>query len=196
MGVSEWSAIASVVSAALGLAAIAIAVRVHQTEYRRSRFETARSLLQDLNSGETATVRHYVARLHYGIFNSRRSPDLGDADQAALYFAAYYTMLWCFERVEAGRTSLVAGGRGIDHDPVIEYLDNRLAWHVAEFACAIPQARARLATTVHDGEVKDRDSVAGFHRLLSALQARGIVDQVFVPGFCPGSEVCPCECHQ
>lgn len=33
--------------------------------------------------------------------------------------------------------------------------------YVAEFACAIPQARAQLATTVHGGAVKDRDS-AGF----------------------------------
>ncbi|ELP66416.1 hypothetical protein STRTUCAR8_04144, partial [Streptomyces turgidiscabies Car8] len=25
-----------------------------------------------------------------------------------MHFGAYYTMLWCFERIEAGRTSLVA----------------------------------------------------------------------------------------
>lgn len=51
-------------------------------------------------------------------------------------------------------------------------------------------------TAIEGGTVKDRDSVAGFHRLLSALQSRGVVDQVFAPGSCPGRGVCPCECHQ
>ncbi|MFF0000733.1 hypothetical protein [Streptomyces avermitilis] len=194
MNVDDWSALSSVASAALALAAIAIAVRVHRTEHRRSRFETARSLLQELNSGETATVRQYIARLHYG--HHDLGPNLSDPSQVESYFAAYYTMLWCFERVEAGRTSLVLGGRGVGRDSVVEYLDSRLAWHVAEFACAIPQARAKLATAMLDGAVKDRDSVGGFLRLLSDLQARGIVDQAYMPRSCPGGGVCPCECHQ
>ena len=195
MNVNDWSAISSVASATLALAAIAIAVRTHQTEHRRSRFETARSLLQELNSGETVAVRHNIAPLHYG-HQHGIIPDLSDENQVRLYFAAYYTMLWCFERVEAGRTSLIAGRLGRGHDPVIEYLDKRLAWHVAEFACAFPKAREQLATTALDGAVKDRDSVKGFLRLLSALQARGLVDQVFASGSCPGSAVCPCECHK
>ncbi|GAA5022805.1 hypothetical protein GCM10023335_54990 [Streptomyces siamensis] len=195
MDVDAWSAISSVASAALALAAVAIAVRTHQTEHRRSRFETARSLLQELNSGETVAVRHDMARLHYG-HQHDMTPDLSDADQLRSHFASYYTMLWCFERIEAGRTSLVAGSPGRSGDPVIEYLDSRLAWHVAEFACAIPTARAQLATTAPDRTVKDRDSIKGFLRPLSALQDRGVVDEVFASGTCPGSGVCPCECHR
>lgn len=195
MDVNDWSAISSVASATLALAAIAIAVRTHQTEHRRSRFETARSLLQELNSGETVAVRHSMAELHYG-HQHAMTPDLTDPRQMRSHFAAYYTMLWCFERVEAGRTSLVAGRLRYGRDPVIKYLDSRLAWHVAEFACAIPTARAQLATTAIDGKVRDRDSIRGFFRLLSALQDRGLVDPVFASASCPGSEVCPCECHR
>lgn len=194
MNVDDWSAISSVASVVLALAAIAIAVRAHQTEHRRSRFETARSLLQELNSGETVAVRHNMARLHYG-HQHEQTPDLSDPSEVRLHFGAYYTMLWCFERIEAGRTSLVAGRRRYGRDPVIQYLDSRLAWHVAEFACAFSTARARLAATATDGTVKDRDSVQGFLRLLSALQQRGLVAEVFASASCPGIEVCPCECH-
>lgn len=192
---NDWSAISSIASVVLAVAAIVIAIRTHQTEHRRSRFETARSLLQELNSGETVNVRHNMARLHYG-HQHDMNPDLSDANQVRSHIADYYTMLWCFERIEAGRTSLVGGRHGHARDPVVEYLDSRLAWHVAEFACAFPMARAQLATTAVDGTVKDRDSVKGFRRLLSDLQARGLVDRVFTSDSCPGSGVCPCECHQ
>ncbi|MCI3269939.1 hypothetical protein [Streptomyces cylindrosporus] len=195
MGADELSALASVSSAALALVAVAIAVRLHRSEQRQTRLETARSLVHELTAGEAAFVRNYVARLHYGALNSGRSPDLSDPLQADVYFAAYYAMLWSFERVEAGRTSLIAGTRAGDRDAVVRFLDERLAWHVAEFACAIPQVKARLGVTRPDGVVKDRDSIGGFHRLLSALQAAGIVDRVFLADACPGSGVCPCECH-
>ncbi|MFK4100556.1 hypothetical protein ACI2L1_10860 [Streptomyces sp. NPDC019531] len=193
---NQWSAVAGLSSAALALAAVGIALQAHRTEHRRSRFETARSLLHELTAGESAVARNYVARLHYGSSNSGTSPDLSTTAQADLYFAAYYMMLWSFERVEAGRTSLIAGGRADGGDAVIQYLDERLAWHVAEYACAIPQARARLGAAASEGRVKDRDSAAGFLRLLSALQDRGMVDRTFLPDACPGGGVCPCECHQ
>jgi hypothetical protein len=193
---NQWSAVAGLSSAALAVAAVGIAMRAHRTEHRRSRFETARSLLHELTAGESAVARNYVARLHYGSFNSGTIPDLSTAAQADLYFASYYMMLWSFERVEAGRTSLIAGGRADGRDEVIQYLDERLAWHVAEYACAIPQARARLGIAAHGAAVKDRDSVAGFLRLLSALQARGTVASAFLPDACPGRGACPCECHQ
>ncbi|MCT9083229.1 hypothetical protein [Streptomyces fulvoviolaceus] len=193
---NQWSAVAGLSSAGLALAAVGIAMQAHRTEHRRSRFETARSLLHELTAGEGAAARNYIARLHYGLSYTGTSPDLSATAEADLYFAAYYMMLWSFERVEAGRTSLLAGGRADGGDEVIRYLDERLAWHVAEYACAIPQARARLGIVAHGGAVKDRDSVAGFLRLLSALQARGIVDRAFLPDACPGGAVCPCECHR
>ncbi|MGV9700970.1 hypothetical protein [Streptomyces sp. NPDC003483] len=161
---------------------------MHRTEHRRSRFETARCLLQELNSGETMAVRHSMARFHYG-HQYNMLPDLGDEGQLRLHFAAYYT-------IEAGRTSLIAGRPDHRNDPVIEYLDSQLAWHAAEFAYVSPTARKQLAALSFDGTVRDRDSTKGFQRLLSALQPRGLVDQVFTPDSCPGEEVCPCECHR
>ncbi|MER7577706.1 hypothetical protein [Streptomyces sp. NPDC126514] len=189
MGAEEWSALAGVSSTVLALVAVAVALVAFRSEHQRARFEGARALHHDLTTGEVAAARKIVGSLHYGDFGFTPSP--ADLSQA---LTSYFTLLWCFERIEAGRTSLVRGiARGERSDDAVEYLDDLVAWHVAEYACGFAIARRKLSE-VSAEEVSDADSASGFGRLLLALQERGLVDRAYRAATCPGAG-CPCACH-
>ncbi|WP_326658710.1 hypothetical protein [Streptomyces canus] len=191
MGAEDWSALAGVSSTVLALAAVAVALTAFRSDHRRARFESARALHHDLTTGEVAAARKTVGSLHYGEFGAPSAP--ADWSQA---LTSYFTLLWCFERIEAGRTALL---RGVVRtrkrkDEAVEYLDALVAWHVAEYACGFAVARRKLAEASAE-EVSDDASAAGFGRLLLALQERGLVDRAYRAATCPGTG-CPCPCHQ
>ncbi|MGW3448852.1 hypothetical protein [Streptomyces sp. NPDC001076] len=189
MTADDWSALAGVSPTALALAAVVVALVAFRAEHRRAWFETARVLHQDLTTGEVALARRLVGSLRYGDFGSpaRRN------DWAAT-LTACFTLLWCFERIEGGRTALLRGGvRSVPRSAdAVRYLDGLVAWHVAEYGFAV--ARRKLAEAA-DTEISDGESAAGFQRLLRALQDDGIIDWRYRTGDCQGSE-CPCSCHQ
>lgn len=191
MGADEWSALAGVSSTVLALAAVAVALVAFRSEHQRARFEGARALHHDLTTGEVAAARKTVGSLHYGGFGP--SPTPADWSEA---LTSYFTLLWCFERIEAGRTALARGvvRSGHRRDEAVDYLDALVAWHVAEYACGFAIARRKLAEASSQ-EVSDGDSASGFNRLLLALQERGLVDRAYRAGTCPGAR-CPCACHQ
>ncbi|WP_141746860.1 hypothetical protein [Streptomyces agglomeratus] len=190
MEADAWSALAGVSSTVLAMAAVTIALVAYRSEHQRARFESARALHHDLTTGEVASARKIMGSLHYGGFGSSDSAH----DQASA-LTAYFTLLWCFERIEAGRTALVGGSIHARHsrDEAVDYLDSLVAWHVAEYACGFATARRKLAESV-GAEVSDSASTAAFKRLLSVLQERGLVDRSYRAGRCPGAE-CPCACH-
>jgi hypothetical protein len=102
MGADDWSALAGVSSTVLALAAVVVALVAFRSEHQRARFEGARALHHDLTTGEVAAARKVIASLHYGGFGSSSAPmDWSDA------LTSYFTLLWCFERIEAGRTALL-----------------------------------------------------------------------------------------
>ncbi|MEU6201410.1 hypothetical protein [Streptomyces sp. NPDC047061] len=191
MTADDWSALAGVSSTALALAAVVVALVAFRAEHRRARFETARALHQDLTTGEVALARRLVGSLHDGDFGSpARTNDWAST------LTAYFTLLWCFERIEGGRTALLRGGvrsspRSMD---AVRYLDGLVAWHVAEYACAFAVARRKIAEATAT-EISDGESAAAFQRLLRALQNDGVIDRRYRAGDCRGSE-CPCSCHQ
>lgn len=189
MGTDEWSALAGVSSTVLALAAVVVALLAFRSEHQRARFEGARALHHDLTPGEVAAARKIVGSLHYGDFGSTSSP--AEWSEA---LTSYFTLLWCFERIEAGRTALARGViRSQRRDEAVEYLDALVAWHVAEYACGFAIARRKLAETSAE-EISDSDSTSGFSRLLLALQESALVDRAYHAGTCPGVE-CPCACH-
>ncbi|MFF4557863.1 hypothetical protein [Streptomyces sp. NPDC001422] len=189
MGADDWSALAGVSSTLLALAAVVIALLAFRSEHQRARFEGARSLHHDLTTGEVAAARKIVGSLHYGDFGPTSTPL--DVSQA---LTSYFTVLWCFERIEAGRTALARGViRGPRTDSALDYLDTLVAWHVTEYACGFAVARRKLAEASAQ-EISDSDSASGFRRLTLALQKRGLVDRAYRQGTCPGAE-CPCACH-
>jgi hypothetical protein len=190
MGADEWSALAGVSSTVLALAAVVVALLAFRSEHQRARFEGARALHHDLTTGEVAAARKIVGGLHYGDFGSGSGP--ADWSQA---LTSYFTLLWCFERIEAGRTALARGvARGKRRDKAIDYLDALITWHVAEYACGFAIARRKLSE-VSSEEISDDDSASGFGRLLIALQERGSVDRAYRAGTCPEAG-CPCPCHR
>ncbi|MEU5255152.1 hypothetical protein [Streptomyces longwoodensis] len=191
MTTDDWSALAGVSSTALALAAVVVALVAFRAEHRRARFETARALHQDLTTGEVALARRLIGSLHYGDFGS-----LARTNDWASALTAYFTLLWCFERIEGGRTALLRGGvrsfpRSAD---AVRYLDGLVAWHVAEYACGFAVARRKLAEAAAT-EIADGESAASFQRLLRALQDDGIIDRRYSAGDCRESG-CPCSCHQ
>ncbi|MFD9584885.1 hypothetical protein ACFWBM_09420 [Streptomyces sp. NPDC059980] len=189
MGTDEWSALAGVSSTLLALAAVAVALLAFRSEHQRARFEGARSLHHDLTTGEVAAARKIMGSLHYGDFGSTSSP--ADVSQA---LTSYFTVLWCFERIEAGRTALARGViRGLRKDNAVDYFDTLVAWHATEYACGFAVARRKLAEASAQ-EISDGDSASGFGRLILALQSRGLVDRAYRQGTCPGAG-CPCTCH-
>lgn len=106
MGWDGWSAVAGLGSAALAIAAVAVALAAFQSERRRARWENARALHHDLTTGEVATARNRMGRLHYGSYTN--SPLSTAEAETELDLQAYYTVLWCFERIQAGRESSYA----------------------------------------------------------------------------------------
>lgn len=189
MGADEWSALAGVSSTMLALAAVVVALLAFRSERRRARFEGARALHHDLTTGEVAAARKIIGSLHYGDPDSASS-----AVDWSHALTSYFTLLWCFERIEAGRTALVRGVvHGARRDEAVDYLDALVAWHVAEYACGFSVARRKLAEGFGE-EISDGQSAFGFGRLLLALQGSGAVDHAYRAGPCPGTE-CPCSCH-
>jgi hypothetical protein len=189
MGANGWSALTGVASTVLALAAVSIALVAYRSERRRARFESARALHDGLTTGEVAAARAITGYLHYGEFN-------GDSHDVTAGLNAYFTLLWCFERIEAGRTALLRDSLrgGAKGDEAVQYLDSLVAWHVAEYACGLATARRKLAEAA-SREVSDPKSVVAFGRLLRALQDGGLVDRPYRAGACPG-DTCPCDCHQ
>ncbi|MEU0413945.1 hypothetical protein ABZ307_40055 [Streptomyces griseorubiginosus] len=189
MGANGWSAVAGVGSTVLALAAVAIALAAYRSERRRARFESARALHDGLTTGEVAAARAITGYLHYGEFH-------GDSHDVTAGLNAYFTLLWCFERIEAGRTALLRDSfrGGAKGDGAVQYLDSLIAWHVAEYACGLATARRKLAEAA-GRNVSDPRSTVSFGHLLHALQDGGLVDRSYQVAVCPGA-TCPCDCHQ
>jgi hypothetical protein len=192
MGAIDWSALVGVSSTVVALVAVAIALVAYRSERRRARFERACALHRDLTTGEVAGARAITGHLHYGGFDVS-----GDGHDVAAGLTAYFTLLWCFERLAAGRAALLRDsdsfgtvGKG---DAVVQYLDELIAWHVAEYACGLATARRKLAEAA-GAEVSDNKSRAGFTQLLKDLQQSGLVAPSYQALVCVEGE-CPCSCH-
>ncbi|GIF23228.1 hypothetical protein BJ973_000416 [Actinoplanes tereljensis] len=73
----------------------------------------------------------------------------------------YFTLLWCFERIEAGRYLLA--GRWRKSGPQ-RYLDRLIRWHVLEWEQSLNKVR-RLLEARLDAPLDDRDSRQALARL-------------------------------
>lgn len=195
MGWDEWSVVAGLGSAALAVAAVAVALTAFQSERRRARWENARALHHDLTTGEVAAARNRMGRLHYGSYSN--SPLSTAEAETEMDLQAYYTLLWCFERINAGRESLVRASNKLPSDGAVEYLEDLIRWHVAEYACGFRRARNALATRTGN-PLSDKQSQAGFSELASQLLGQQPADSFYLGEHCEsgGELVCPCSCHQ
>lgn len=143
MTAQTWVALAA---AAIALACLlAIVLLGYRGQRVRTDLELARSLHADLTSGDVAAARVVLSR--------------HDTAENADLRAAYFTLLWCFERIHVGRSTI---GRTTK---AVRFLDESIAWHVREWLAAFPAIEERLGP---------RDtSRAAFDALVDELSLRG-----------------------
>lgn len=128
----------NVLAVAISLLAVLVAAIVYLGENRRADLEVARSLHLDLTSGEVAGARRLLGTLRYGDSSERGRIDTSDA------LTAYFTLLWCFERVAAGRRSLLRGQLLGRRGRAVTFLDEAIDWHLIEWREGLPTAKSRL----------------------------------------------------
>lgn len=158
-------AIASGVGA---LASVAGAWAVYRGQTRQVDFELARTLHLDLTSGEVALARYVLVSFRRG--QQAYGPEV---------LAAYFTMLWCFERVLQGRRSMIRSPFDrLRRSSPVRFLDEALAMHVASWERNLPEIRQRLneaPAEVHGDELRDRGLTAKFEALARALRSAGVM---------------------
>ncbi len=148
------------VSAMAAVLALAVAAIVYSGQRRLAHMEVARCLHHDLTSGEVADAREVLGTLRYGDAEARAKLDPGET------LTAYFTLLWCFERIRAGRVSLMDRLVGWGRPAAVRYLDDLLHWHLVEWSVALPIAREHL-TDLLGVPIDDSQSASAFWRLLA-----------------------------
>lgn len=150
----------------IALLAVLVSLAVYLGESRRSDFEVARTLHLDLTSGDVALAREQLGTLRYGT----------DAAVAALdprsALTAYFTLLWCFERIHHGRQGLVQRKLlRFRRSTAVRFLDRALAWHLREWSDGLGLARRRLELLT-GWAIDDAESRSGLAALLEGSGLR------------------------
>ncbi|MGW0734529.1 hypothetical protein [Streptomyces sp. NPDC002851] len=164
---ADWlSVIVAVVSAVIAALSVVWARRLARGTFTDSAFELARSLHHDLTTGDVAKARDLLES-----FGRGARPQDADGAYAATVRDAYFTLLWCFERVWAGRRSLVADQNHQETRAAVKFLDEMITWHVAHWADSWPSLRAALTAPDMVPGLSDGDSLAALRNLAEAVAA-------------------------
>ncbi|MEU5882813.1 hypothetical protein [Spirillospora sp. NPDC047279] len=147
--------IPSAVSALISVTAVMV---VYALNRRHDYYELARSLHEDLTSGQVAGARDALGTLVHG----PPQPDLDFAPQKIRH--AYFTLLWAFERIQAGRHHMARGSVLGGGKAARRYLDGMIRWHVREWASGLPMVRERLEDLTGES-MTDSDSLQAFEEL-------------------------------
>ena len=149
--------VVTIISAMLSAGALGLSIHVARRQRTRDAFELARALHADLTTGAVAEARSVLGGL-------TRGRNLAGSDEAARAMDAYFTLLWCFERIDAGRRTLDTWGSPAAH----RFLLDSISWHVHGWDTDLPVIRKMLkqksGQTVDDG-----DSVVALQNLVSAV---------------------------
>jgi hypothetical protein len=164
MSTDVWTIVSGVAAVASAVGALA----VYRGQTRQVDHELARTLHLDLTTGDVARARDVVTSYRYG--------SLAYDEQVR---SAYFTLLWCFERVYQGRRSMLRSrGGSRARSAAVRFLDSAIGWHVAEWEQAFEKVRASLRVDMPaggHGELDDANSHNAFAELLSSLRRAGAV---------------------
>ncbi|WP_210585866.1 hypothetical protein [Streptomyces sp. GESEQ-35] len=142
MSADVWTGGTAVVS----LFALVIALAAYRRQRRAEDFKLARDLHSDLTSGDVARAREDLGTL---VYDGSRITD----DDLPRVRNSYFAVLWCFERIYAGRCA-IADGWSFGNRP-LELLDRMVGWQVrywSENAGDVKQAlEDRLGVELSDG---------------------------------------------
>lgn len=161
MSETGWAAISAVVA----LIALVVSVAAFFVQRTYGDLELARALHADLTTGEVARAREDLGTL---VLDPRRISD-GDLPRVR---TSYFTLLWCFERINAGRSTIAAHGRH-GRRP-LRFLASLIRWPVEYWSEHLTQAREELERRL-GGTLDDTQSHQAFEDLKRAvlgIQAR------------------------
>jgi hypothetical protein len=170
--VLDASDVIAIVSAVISSASVAAAALVYSRQRRSAHFELARALHSDLTSGEVAAARSILRVLVLGTPDAAARVNLDDARDA------YFRLLWCFERIYAGRLVLV-GGSARRTPPrkgsPAHFLDDAIGWHVVYWDQNLDTAKEIIATRfgVTPADIPDGASRGPFDQLRTDLREIG-----------------------
>lgn len=153
-----FSAIAAI---AAGISAI-WAWWVYRGQSRAADFELARSLHQDLTTGEVARARDALTRY-------RLTGQCASTDEVV---HAYFTLLWCFERILRGRESISRRTPRIGAQPALDYLDACMDWHLRQWEHDFPEVQRRIKADLGVKKLDNADTFACFSALVEAVSVK------------------------
>jgi hypothetical protein len=161
----------AVASVIIALVATGVTWRVYTYQRRQNQLALALALHQDLTTGEVAAARDVIGTLWYA-----DEPTRGPVTNKEV-LTAYFTILWCFERIYAGDRTMRANSWWLSRSnrhtsPPLDFLHRMIHWHVREWASYIVQIRG-LIRARFGRYPDDKYSRAGLTKLTLILQAAG-----------------------
>lgn len=155
-------------SLAVSVTSLLVAVSAFRVQRRRANMELARALHVDLTTREVAKARDTLGTMVY----DRAVMASGDmASRKARFIGArtdYFTLLWCFERIWAGRETITADERAGANGAACRYLDQAIRWHVLSWARDLPLVGHVLELEL-GSSLADEESWEAFGKLCDAL---------------------------
>ena len=141
----------------LSVGALGISIAAFGRQRRQEDFGLARELHSDLTTGEVARAREDLGTL---VHDGSRIKD----EDLPRVRTAYFTLLWCFERIYAGRCA-IADRRFMRNRP-LEFLDRMIRWQVGYWAENMDEARSELGRRlgVQISDESSREALAALHR--------------------------------
>ncbi|MFD4475869.1 hypothetical protein ACFWPU_07110 [Streptomyces sp. NPDC058471] len=152
------STIIALISAATALGAATLAAYTARGNSTRASFDLALALYSDLTSKETARSR--------SILESYRRGNAPTEQAHSDVMDHYFALLWQFEKIYAGREALQRQKLLNGSAPAVQYLDDMIDWHVAEWAARWLDIHTLLqAQLPPDDTLDDRHTLQTFCKL-------------------------------
>ncbi|MGW0423284.1 hypothetical protein [Streptomyces sp. NPDC003015] len=142
------------VTLVISLVSLCTSMTVFYWQRRHGDFDLARLLHADLTSGEVAKARDLLGTL----LHSPGSFEPCNLPQAR---TAYFTVLWCFERLYAGRRAIEDGGTASRRP--LRFLDLLITEQLTYWSVNLPRVRDELQQQL--GTLDDAQSVWAFEEL-------------------------------
>jgi hypothetical protein len=144
------------ISAAVSVRAFAVALATYLRQRRQGDFALARELHNDLVTGDVAKARDLLGTVVH-------DPDRVEDGELPRVRDAYFTLLWCFERIYAGRVAIADGWYWRNRP--LDFIDCLAGWHVDYWVTNLDVAKnwleERLGTEIKDG--RSRSGLLALH---------------------------------
>ncbi|MET8507582.1 hypothetical protein ABZV60_23455 [Streptomyces sp. NPDC004787] len=164
------STLVAMLSAAVAVYAAYWSRRTARVSFAHTAYELARTLHTDLTTGTTAQARDVLEHFRSGTrYQESSSDDLPPTAETQKVLEAYFTLLWCFERILVGRRVLVFQARRNQTGSAVAFLDRLLAWHLVLWADRWPGMRTALKAPGRVPDLRDHHSLRSFCDLVEEM---------------------------